>query len=251
MRSITAVIIEDEIETIQKLKQFSLENNLIIEVIAFAVNIKESIEVIKEHKPELIFINTTEENLENFNLFLELDFNLPKLVFMSGEVEDAYKAIKLNAVDFLQKPLNVNDFIISIYKTLKMIEMEQVFQNQKIQQINTINSLYQSNDYVAIASIDKIELLKIDDIVYCKAEGKYTEFHLSNGKKILSSKNLGEYKNILESGSLFRIHHSYVINIKHITKITKKDGYYCELINGDKLPIAKRRQDEFLKFIKL
>jgi two-component system LytT family response regulator len=251
MRSITAVIIEDEIETIQKLKQFSLENNLIIEVIAFAVNIKESIEVIKEHKPELIFINTTEENLENFNLFLELDFNLPKLVFMSGEVEYAYKAIKLNAVDFLQKPLNVNDFIISIYKTLKMIEMEQVFQNQKIQQINTINSLYQSNDYVAIASIDKIELLKIDDIVYCKAEGKYTEFHLSNGKKILSSKNLGEYKNILESGSLFRIHHSYVINIKHITKITKKDGYYCELINGDKLPIAKRRQDEFLKFIKL
>ena len=170
---------------------------------------------------------------------------------MSGEVEYAYKAIKLNAVDFLQKPLNVNDFIISIYKTLKMIEMEQVFQNQKIQQINTINSLYQSNDYVAIASIDKIELLKIDDIVYCKAEGKYTEFHLSNGKKILSSKNLGEYKNILESGSLFRIHHSYVINIKHITKITKKDGYYCELINGDKLPIAKRRQDEFLKFIKL
>lgn len=251
MRSITAVIIEDEIESIQKLKQFSLENNLIIEVIAFAVNIKESIEVIKEHKPELIFINTTEENLENFNLFLELDFNLPKLVFMSGEVEYAYKAIKLNAVDFLQKPLNVNDFIISIYKTLKMIEMEQVFQNQKIQQINTINSLYQSNDYVAIASIDKIELLKIDDIVYCKAEGKYTEFHLSNGKKILSSKNLGEYKNILESGSLFRIHHSYVINIKHITKITKKDGYYCELINGDKLPIAKRRQDEFLKFIKL
>jgi two-component system LytT family response regulator len=251
MRSITAVIIEDEIETIQKLKQFSLENNLIIEVIAFAVNIKESIEVIKEHKPELIFINTTEENLENFNLFLELDFNLPKLVFMSGEVEYAYKAIKLNAIDFLQKPLNVNDFIISIYKTLKMIEMEQVFQNQKIQQINTINSLYQSNDYVAIASIDKIELLKIDDIVYCKAEGKYTEFHLSNGKKILSSKNLGEYKNILESGSLFRIHHSYVINIKHITKITKKDGYYCELINGDKLPIAKRRQDEFLKFIKL
>ena len=151
MRSITAVIIEDEIETIQKLKQFSLENNLIIEVIAFAVNIKESIEVIKEHKPELIFINTTEENLENFNLFLELDFNLPKLVFMSGEVEYAYKAIKLNAIDFLQKPLNVNDFIISIYKTLKMIEMEQVFQNQKIQQINTINSLYQSNDYVAIA----------------------------------------------------------------------------------------------------
>lgn len=251
MRSITAVIIENEIDSIQKLKQFSHENNLIIDVISFPNNIKESIEIIKDAKPELIFINSTEENFENYNLFLELDFNLPKMVFMSSELEFAYKAMKLNAVDFLLKPLNENDFIIAIYKAMKLIEMEQIFQNQKVQQINTINSLYQSNNYVAVASIDKIELLKTDDIIYCKAEGKYTEFHLLNGTKILSSKNLGEYKNILESGSFFRIHHSYVINIKHILKITKKDGYYCEFINGDKLPIAKRRQDEFLKFIKL
>lgn len=251
MRSITAVIIENEIDSIQKLKQFSHENNLIIDVISFPNNIKESIEIIKNAKPELIFINSTEENFENYNLFLELDFNLPKMVFMSNELEFAYKAMKLNAVDFLLKPLSENDFIIAIYKAMKLIEMEQIFQNQKVQQINTINSLYQSNNYVAVASIDKIELLKTDDIIYCKAEGKYTEFHLLNGTKILSSKNLGEYKNILESGSFFRIHHSYVINIKHILKITKKDGYYCEFINGDKLPIAKRRQDEFLKFIKL
>lgn len=251
MRSITAVIIENEADSIQKLKQFSSENNLIIEVISFSLNIKEGFEIIKETKPELIFINSTEENFENYNLFLELDFNLPKMIFMSSELSFAYKALKLNTVDFLLKPLNENDFIIAIYKAMKLIEMEQIFQNQKVQQINSINSLYQSNNYVAVASIDKIELLKTEDIIYCKADGKYTEFNLSNGSKILSSKNLGEYKNILENGTFFRIHHSYVINIKHIIKITKKDGYYCEFINGDKLPIAKRRQDEFLKFIKL
>lgn len=251
MRSITAVIIDNETESIQKLKQFTADNQLIIEVISFAKNIKESIDTIKNFKPELVFVNASEENFENYNLFLELDFNLPKLVFMGNDKANAYKAMKLNAVDFILKPLDGNDFILAIYKAIKAIEMELIFQNQKVQQINTINSMYQSNNYVAVASIDKIELIKTEDIIYCKAEGKYTEFNLSNGTKILSSKNLGEYKNALESGSFFRIHHSYVVNIKHIIKITKKDGYYCEFINGDKLPIAKRRQDEFLKFIKL
>jgi two-component system LytT family response regulator len=67
----------------------------------------------------------------------------------------------------------------------------------------------------------------------------------------LSSKNLGEYKDTLPIAYFFRIHHSYVINIKHIVKINKKDGLYCEFTNGISLPIAKRRQEEFVRFIKL
>src|SRR5690554_2463226 len=145
MRSITAVIIDNETESIQKLKQFTADNQLIIEVISFAKNIKESIDTIKNFKPELVFVNASEENFENYNLFLELDFNLPKLVFMGNVKANAYKAMKLNAVDFILKPLDGNDFILAIYKVIKTIEMELIFQNQKVQQINTINSMYQSN----------------------------------------------------------------------------------------------------------
>lgn len=129
--------------------------------------------------------------------------------------------------------------------------MEISFQDQKLNQINSINSSSQNNGFLAISSTDKIELIKVDDIVFCRADGKYTEFVLSNGTKILSSKNLGEYNNVLTYNYFFRIHHSYVINIKHISKITKKDGLYCEFTNGVALPIAKRRQEEFIKFIKL
>ena len=94
-------------------------------------------------------------------------------------------------------------------------------------------------------------MIKLAEIVYCKAEGKYTEFVLINKQKILSSKNLGEYSSILMSNQFFRIHHSYVVNIKQILKITKKDGLYCEFANGISLPVAKRRQEEFVKFLKL
>ena len=126
--------------------------------------------------------------------------------------------------------------------------MERVYQDYKV---NSVNSINQNIDYIAISSQEKIDLIQMQDIIYCQADGKYTIFHLINGRKITSSRNLGEYNTILDSNYFFRIHHSYVINLKHVIKISKRDGYYCELIGKIILPIAKRRQDDFNKFIKL
>jgi two-component system LytT family response regulator len=98
--------------------------------------------------------------------------------------------------------------------------MESIYQDDKIGKIKTLNVLNNNSDFVAIASVDKIDLLKIDDIVFCKADGKYTEFHTDKNTKIVSSRNLGEYSSLLEN-NFFRIHHSYVVNIKHIVKFIK------------------------------
>ncbi|MNG06220.1 LytTr DNA-binding domain protein [compost metagenome] len=104
---------------------------------------------------------------------------------------------------------------------------------------------------MAVASLEKIELIPMAEISFCKADGKYTVFVLSNGNKIMSSRNLGEYGAILDNSFFFRIHYSYIINIRHISKISKKDGYFCEFSNGAIISVAKRRQDDFNKFIKL
>ncbi|ESU27251.1 response regulator [Flavobacterium limnosediminis JC2902] len=251
MRIVNAFIIEHEPETSQILTRFGEDNSLIINTIGNAKNIDDGLELIKRHKPDLIFMNAVPENLNNLKKLNDLDFNTPKLILMSDDMQKAYEAFKCNAVDFILKPLDFSSILISIYKVIKTIEMEISFQNQKLQQIDSINSQHKNNEYIAVASIDKIELLKIDDIIFCKAEGKYTEFTLGNGTKILSSRNLGEYSSNLNENHFFRIHHSYIINIKHVVKISKKEGFYCEFSNGMSLPIAKRRQEEFIKFIKL
>ena len=129
--------------------------------------------------------------------------------------------------------------------------MERSYQNQKINDINILNSFNQTNEYLAVSSLDKIELIHMSEIIFCKADGKYTYFFMLDGKKIMSSRNLGEYSNILDKNYFFRIHHSYIINLRYIIKISKKDGYFCEFPNGIILPVAKRRQDDFNKFIKL
>ncbi len=90
------------------------------------------------------------------------------------------------------------------------------------------------------------------DIMYCKAEGKYTRFFLSNGETIVSSRNIGDYElRILDVNNFFRVHNSYVVNMRYLSRINKLDGTSCEMINGEQVPVSKRRQEDFIKYIKL
>lgn len=251
MIPINAIVISEQKETFLILKKFEEENSMIMKIIGDSKCVKDAAVLIKEKKPDVILLDIVLENNLFFEMLEQLEFSIPKLVFISSHKEYAIKAFKHDAVDFLLKPIDFNAIIIAIYKVIKRREMERSYQNQKINNISILNTANQTNDYVAVASLEKIELIPMAEIIFCKADGKYTVFMLSNGSSVMSSRNLGEYSAILDSTYFFRIHHSYIINLRHIVKISKKDGYFCELSNGVILPVAKRRQDDFNKFIKL
>jgi len=250
MTPVKAIIISEEKETMQILKKFAEENPMILEIIGDADSITDGADVIKSTRPDAILLNVILEDDVFFDMLEQLEFSTPKLVLISAEKEYAVKAFQHDAIDFLLKPFDFNAIMLAVYKVIKRREMESSYQNQKINNI-ILNPVHQSNEYVAVASLEKIELITMEDIIFCKADGKYTVFVLSNGTKTMSSRNLGEYTSILNSSYFFRIHHSYIINLRHVVKISKKDGYFCELSNGAILPVAKRRQDDFNKFIKL
>ncbi|HLF52585.1 LytTR family DNA-binding domain-containing protein [Flavobacterium sp.] len=251
MTPINAIIITEEKDTLIILKKFEEENFMIMKIIGEAFSINDGINLIKSNKPDVVFLDIAFKDDAFFEMLDQLEFSIPKLVFISAQEKYAIKAFKHNAIDFLLKPIDFNAIILAVYKVIKRTEMELSYQNQKINNINILNSVNQPNDYVAVSSLDKIELIPMSEIIFCQADGKYTYFVLLNGKKIMSSRNLGEYSTILDNNYFFRIHHSYIINLRHISKISKKDGYFCEFPNGIILPVAKRRQDDFNKFIKL
>lgn len=248
MTSIKAIIITEHTDTSLILKKFEEENFMILKIIGEASSVIGGISIIKYNKPDVVFLDIQFQDNTFFEKLEQLEFNIPKLVFISANENIAVKAFKHNAIDFILKPIDFNAMILAVYKVIKRTEMERSYQNQNQ---NILNSIKQSNEYVAIASLDKIELIAMAEIILCQADGKYTNFFLVNGSKIMSSRNLGEYTAILDNNYFFRIHHSYIINIRHVVKISKKDGYFCELSNGTILPIAKRRQEDFNKFIKL
>jgi two-component system LytT family response regulator len=251
MTPINAIIISEEKDTLTILKNFEEENFMIMKIIGDAFSVIDAIDIIKLKKPDVVFLDIVLKDDVFFEMLEQLEFSIPKLVFISANENYAVKAFKHNAIDFILKPIDFNAIILAAYKVIRRTEMERSYQNQKINNINILNSINQHNEYVAVSSLDKIELIPMSEIIFCQADGKYTNFFLLNGKKIMSSRNLGEYNSILDHNYFFRIHHSYIINIRHIAKISKKDGYFCELSNGTILPVAKRRQEDFNKFIKL
>ena len=251
MTPINAIIISEEKDTLTILKKFEEENFMIIKIVGDAISVIDGINIIKLTKPDVIFLDIILKDNTFFELLEQLEFNIPKLIFISEQEHYALKAFKYNAVDFILKPIDFNTIILAVYKAIKRIEMERSYQIQKINDVNILNSYNQTNEYLAVSSLEKIELIHMSEIIFCKADGKYTYFFLLNGKKIMSSRNIGEYINILDNNYFFRIHHSFIINLRHIINISKKDGYFCELSNGTVLPVAKRRQDDFNKFIKL
>lgn len=252
MRILRVIVIDSDTETINQLKLFEINNSVLFTITKIINDFEEIIAHLNSHKPDAIIVKIDNffitEKLED--VLNNLEIQRPKLIVISNEKAKAYDAFKLNAIDFLLTPINNNELIISLYKSLRAIDMETAYQNDKITKIKAINSLHDNFEYIAVASMDKIELLKNNDIIFCKADGKYTEFHLTGKSKILSSRNLGEYNDSL-GPTFFRIHHSYLINIRYLTKIVKKDGLYCELSNGITIPVAKRRQEEFIRYIKL
>jgi two-component system LytT family response regulator len=244
-----AIIVEENPEIEFQFRRFEAENSVIF-LILEVVRDTQSIDAkINNLKPDLVILSLDFLEID-FNFLSNLNIQKPKLIVTSTHSKHAFEAFKQNAVDFLIKPLQFNAVILSLYKTIKLLEMEAAYHKESMVKIKTINTLNHNLSYVAISSVDKIELLKINDIVYCKADGKYTEFYTTKNEKKVSSRNLGEYMEALGS-KFFRIHHSYVINIKFLVKIVKKDGLYCELVNNHFIPVAKRRQEEFLKFINL
>jgi two-component system LytT family response regulator len=251
MTPINAIIISEEKDTLTILKNFEEENFMIMKIVGDASYAIDAIGIIKLKKPDVVFLDIVLKDDVFFEMLEQLEFSIPKLVFISANENYAVKAFKHNAIDFILKPIDFNAIILATYKVIRRTEMERSYQNQKINNINILNSINQPNEYVAVSSLDKIELIPMSEIIFCQADGKYTNFFLLNGKKIMSSRNLGEYNSILDHKYFFRIHHSYIINIRHIAKISKKDGYFCELSNGTILPVAKRRQEDFNKFIKL
>lgn len=251
MPPINAIIITEKKDTLQIIKKFEQENFMILKIVDITTSIIDGINSIQLQKPDVVLLDISFKEDTFFTMLDKLELSIPKLVFISDDKQDAVKAFKQNAIDFILKPVDFNSLILAVYKVIKRAKMEQSYQNQKISDIQVINSLPQSNDYVAISSLDKIELIPMAEIIYCQAEGRYTVFFLLSGKKIMSSKNLGEYIAILDRNYFFRIHHSYIVNLRHIVKISKKEGYFCEFPNGVLLSVAKRRQEDFNKFIKL
>lgn len=245
MKYYRAVIVDDELMNIKVLKRIIAMYCANVRVVGQAVSNEDAVVLINNKMPDIIFLDIVMREESIFEIMSQLNVFDAQIIFVTSESRFAHLAFKYDAADFILKPLVNSEVILGIQKAIKKIELQKFFDNPHMEYEETrIN-------FIAVPSIEKIDFLKISDIMFFTADGKYTCIYLSNGNKHLTNKNLGDYEKTLDRSIFFRIHNSYIINMEYVVKINKKDGTYCELTNGLTIPIAKRRQEDFNKFIKV
>ena len=246
MKNFDVLIVDSSIDDISILNNIIVNNCVNINSVKYSKSFSDGIELINSINKHIVFFEYKEQDPLIVDFLNLLKIREEPVIFISSETNHAINAFEHNAVDFVLKPIRVENVILAINKAMKKVELENLNKVNKILYKNAINNNF---DFITVPSFDKIDFLKVKDILFCMADGKYTTFHMVGGKKIISSKNIGEYGKILDNYVFYRTHHAYIINIRHLICINIRGGYYCEFPNKIYVPVSKRRQDNFKKFI--
>ncbi len=241
-----ALVVDDENKSrstlIKSIEKYASD----IEIVGDAASVVEALKKIKELQPDLLFLDVHLPDGSGFDI-LELLPNLHfKIIFVSAYDKYAIDAFKFSAIDYLLKPVEPDLLVRAIEKSKKENKLQSMEGK-----LNVLLSNRQQIEKIALPSSNGLELVKVNDIIYCQADSNYTIFHLSDGQKILVSRSLKEYDEILSPQGFFRIHQSYLIKLSYVKKYIKGEGGTAILENGKELDVSRRRKDGFLKAINL
>lgn len=216
-----------------------IENNLPqLEVVGQASSLETGILEVKDKKPELLILDIELGDGNGFQLLdalEDVDFNV---IFVTAFDQYAIQAFKVNAVDYLLKPVNTEELINAVSKVSK--------KEVNPTQIREISSLLNQNNEVLSVSTQKgFETLEISSLVRCEADGKYTHCIRLNGNSFISSKNLKEFERLLSDKNFARVHHSHLINLNLIKSFNRYDSIVT-MANQEEVPISQRKKRGFI-----
>ena len=212
--------------------------NPTIEIAASVATVEEAKQVFDEMSIDVAFLDIQLQSGTSFDLVDEIPFET-KVVFITAYDEHAIAAIRKGAFDYLLKPINSSELRNCIQR-IQDVDAQTVETHTSLLSDKTEENLVQS-DLIGITGLDAIIFLKIDDIVYLKADGKYTMIQTTT-EHITSSKNLKVFETMLPESKFMRVHHSFLLNLKYIKKFQKE---YNTLVldNGAQIPVSKSRKD--------
>jgi len=213
-----------------------------IKIVGQAYNVKNGVDILLKNSPDIIFLDINLPDGTGFDILKQIDKRDFKVIFVTAHQEYALNAIKFSAIDFLLKPLDEDEVILSIKNTVKLIKKD-----EEQLKIETFISNYKNQNTkeqkIILKTQDSIYVTKVSDIVRCESDGNYTVIHLSNGSKVLISKTLKEYDELLTDYNFIRIHKSHLINTDCIVKYEKRDSGIVCMNDGSKIPVSHRKKD--------
>ncbi len=210
-----------------------------VRVVGECESVKEAVIVANACKPELIFLDINLTDGDAFE-FLEQTKHLEfKVIFITAYEGFALKALKMGAVDYLLKPVDIEELKIALDKVKQLSVTEQK------QKISVAKKVWQNQDDKLILSLqDSFQVVDLNELMYCESDKGYTTFYCNDGKKHLVSKTLKEFEERLTNANFTRPHQSFMVNLKFIDKYDKSGVIHLK--NGKKIPVSSRKKEQFV-----
>jgi two-component system LytT family response regulator len=242
-----AIILEDEEVSRKLLSNFLKDYCPQINLFAAVDNVSAAASAINRYRPDVVFMDIQLKGETSFDLLETLGEIKFDIIFTTAYDSYMLKAIKLSAIDYLLKPINVVELKAAVEKVEKKINQLAFNKSLEVLLGNFRNNSYDHK--IAISSNDGFVFVKISNIIYLKSEGAYTYFYLKPNEKIITSKNIKEYEDLLADHNFFRIHKSYIVNMAEVTKYIRGEGGYVVMSNNAMFDVSRRRKDDFLKLL--
>ncbi|HAW52951.1 MAG TPA: hypothetical protein DCX54_11590 [Flavobacteriales bacterium] len=238
------ILIDDENKAIQVLRNILERFSDDIEIVATANSVTTGLEVIARHEFDILFLDIEMQDGSGFTLLRQLPEIPFEVVFTTAFNQYALQAFKVNAIDYLLKPINADE----LFESIRRVQKRRIIngKNDRARLTSLLNE--QKVSKLAVKERGKITFIEISDLSYIKADGVYSEIYCKNGQKYVTSCNLGHYERLIEEDGFKRIHRSYLVNLSEIKEYLTTD-HLVVLHNGTFLPVSKPMRKEINNLI--
>lgn len=249
---LNTIIVDDE-EFARSSLYFLLQEHCEgIQISGIAKSVAEARMLLKQNTIDLIFLDIAMPGENGFELIPYAQEHNAHVIFTTAYDQYALRAIKANALDYLLKPIDIDELKVAVEKAEKYISLNKL-ENSRADRMQHLGSSLADRSEIRKISLPNgqgYSLINIDDIIHIAADSNYSVFHLSTGETITVSKVLKEYEEILPDHQFVRIHKSSILNLNYLKEYNSRNGVEVILKNGEKIAVSRRRASEFAEKVK-
>jgi two-component system LytT family response regulator len=240
---ISAVIIDNEQNNIENLEILLQQYCPQLTVVATGLNATEGEAIILEHDPDIVFLDIQMSGKNGFALLQSLKVHNFELIFVTAFDQYGIQAVKFSALDYLLKPIDTEELKMAVHKAIYRSSEKK--QNKKLENLlQVLEHQQQKNIHrIALTSAKETRFIRTQDIIRCESSNNYTTFYLFGREKIMTSKPIFEYEEILVNYGFIRCHQSHLVNKKHIKSWVKEDGGFLLLDDNTQVPISRQKKE--------
>jgi two-component system, LytTR family, response regulator len=242
----TCILIDDEGNCLEVLSILIKKYCPILTILGEYDDPQHGIEAIYALKPDIVFLDVEMPVLTGFDVLERCKLIPFQIIFTTAHNKYALKAIKYSAIDYILKPVNPEELTAAVQKVVH--QKTALFQEQQRSiLLNYVSSTKPQKEKIALATADAVVFLDIKSIVFCESEGNYTKVYCIDRPAELFTKPLKEFEEFLSDSAFYRVHHSYLVNLKQVSKYIKTDGGELLMSNGKTIPISRPKKNEVLE----